>query len=113
MTFTTDLDSDVWDKDKPIQLDEESEDLDTQLVNVLLNVSEKYEQINPNSSSRIPIGDSCRLCSDRAERTGEANRADDKTIITIEERDDEEVSEIFKATIDGVRSDLNPYVVWI
>ncbi|MGB5712388.1 MAG: hypothetical protein WBM44_15935, partial [Waterburya sp.] len=60
-------------------------------VNVLLDVSEKYEQIHPNSKSEIPIGDSCKLCSDRA---------DDKTVITIEERDDEEVEEIFKATIN-------------
>ncbi len=87
-------DSDVWDRDEPTQQDEEAEDLDTQLVNVLLEVSEKYEQINPNSSSGIPIGDSCRLCSDRT---------NDKTIITIEERDAEEVSEIFKATIDRDR----------
>ena len=68
------------------------EDLDTQLVNVLLDVSEKYEQINPNSESGIPIGDSCRLCSDHA---------DDKTVITIEEQDDEEIEEIFKATIES------------
>ena len=73
-----------------------SEDLDTQLVNVLLEVSEKYEQINPDSSSGIPIGDSCRLCSDRN---------DDKITITIEERDAEEVSEIFKATIDCDRGE--------
>ena len=69
-----DLDVDVWDEDKS---DEAAEDLDTQLVSVLLDVSEKYEQINPNSESGIPIGDNCRLCSDRA---------DNKTVITIEER---------------------------
>ncbi len=86
------LDSDVWDEDEPSQLDEEAEDLDTQLVNVLLDVSEKYEQINPNSESGIPIGDNCRLYSDHA---------DNITVITIEERDDEEVEEIFKATIES------------
>ncbi len=69
-----DLNVDVWDEDKS---DEAAEDLDTQLVSVLLDVSEKYEQINPNSESGIPIGDNCRLCSDRA---------DNKTVITIEER---------------------------
>ena len=90
-------DSDVWDRDERTQHNEEAEDLDTQLVNVLLEVSEKYEQINPNSSSGIPIGDSCRLCSDRV---------DGKTIITIEERDEEEVSEIFKATIDRDRGEF-------
>ena len=89
-------DSDIWNRDKASQSDEEAEDLDTQLVNVLLNVSEKYEQINPNSESGIPIGDSCRLCSDRI---------DDKTVITIEERDDEEDSEIFKAMIDRDRGE--------
>ncbi len=78
-----DLDSDLW--------DEETEDLDTQLVNVLLDVSEKYEQINPNSESVIPIGNSCRLYCDRS---------DDKTIIVIEEREEEKVEEIFKATIN-------------
>ncbi len=92
-------DSDVWDRDEPTQQDKEAEDLDTQLVNVLLEVSEKYEQINPNSSSGIPIGDSCRLCSDRV---------DDKTVISIEERDAEEVSEIYKATIDR---DLGGYFI--
>ena len=66
--------------------------MDTQLVNVLLDVSEKYEQINPNSGAGIPIGDSCKLCSDRA---------DNKTVITIEEQDNEEVEEIFKATIES------------
>ena len=65
-------DSDFWDEDDSSQSDEEEaeevEDLDTQLVNVLLDVSEKYEQINPNpnSSPEIPIGDSCRLYSDLA-----------------------------------------------
>ena len=87
-------DSDVGERDETSKPDEDAEDLDTQLVNVLLEVSEKYEQINPNSSSGIPIGDSCRLCSDRT---------NDKTIITIEERDDEELSEIFKAIIDRDR----------
>ncbi len=96
-----DLDSDLWDEDEPNQVDKEAQNLDTQLVNVLLDVSEKYEKINPNSESGIPIGDRCRLCSDCAPRTGEANRSDDKTIITIEERDDEEVSKIFKATIES------------
>ena len=87
-----DLNSDLWDEDESNQLDEDAEDLDTQLINVLLDVSEKYEQINPNSESAIPIGDRCRLCSDCA---------DNKTIITIEERDEEKVEEIFKATIDN------------
>ena len=86
-----DLNSDLWDEDESNQLDEDAEDLDTQLINVLLDVSEKYEQINPNSESAIPIGDRCRLCSDCA---------DNKTIITIEERDEEKVEEIFKATIN-------------
>ncbi|MDJ0903658.1 MAG: hypothetical protein QNJ55_33190 [Xenococcus sp. MO_188.B8] len=89
-------DSDVWDEDGASQPDEEAEDLDTQLVNVLLEVSEKYDQINPNSDSGIPIGDSCRLCSDHV---------DDKAVIFIEERDAEEVSEIFKATIDRDRGE--------
>lgn len=86
-----DLDSDLWDEDEARQLDEDAEDLDTQLVNVLLDVSEKYEQINPNSESGIPIGDRCQLCCDLS---------DERTIITIEERDDEKVEEIFKATIN-------------
>ncbi len=86
-----DLDSDLWDEDEPERLDEDTEDLDTQLVNVLLDVSEKYKQINPNSESGIPIGDRCSLCS---------ARSDDRTIITIEEQNDEEVAAIFKATIN-------------
>ncbi len=87
-----DLNSALWDEDELNEVDEEAEDLDTQLVNVLLDVSEKYEQINPNSESEIPIGDRCCLCSDRS---------DDHTVITIEERNDEEVEEIFKATIES------------
>ncbi|MGK7951852.1 MAG: hypothetical protein AB4368_24455 [Xenococcaceae cyanobacterium] len=93
-------DSDFWDEDDSSQSDEvEVEDLDTQLVNVLLDVSEKYEQINPNpnSSPEIPIGDSCRLYSERNE---------DKTIITIEERDNEEVAEIFKVTIENDKDEF-------
>ncbi len=86
-----DLDSDLWDEDESNQMNEEAEDLDTRLVNVLLDVSEKYEQINPNSESRIPIGDRCRLCRDCV---------NERTIITIEELDEEEVAEIFKATIN-------------
>ncbi|AFZ37983.1 hypothetical protein Sta7437_4521 (plasmid) [Stanieria cyanosphaera PCC 7437] len=86
-----DLVSDLWDEDEQNQVDEKAEDLDTQLVNVLLDVSEKYKQINPNSKSEILIGDRCRLCCDRA---------DEKKIITIEERDNDEVLEIFKATIN-------------
>ncbi|GAB4540480.1 MAG: hypothetical protein Tsb0014_31710 [Pleurocapsa sp.] len=86
-----DLDSDLWDEDELDRVDEDVEDLDTQLVNVLLDVSKKYEQINPNSESGIPIGNSCRLCCDRS---------DEKTTITIEERDEEKVEEIFKATIN-------------
>ena len=112
------MDSDVWDEDESSQSAEEAEDLDTRLVNVLLDVSEKYEQINPNSESRIPIGDSCRLCSDKPDgqgvspdrrltTTGDATasrasqRANDRTVITIEEQDGEEIEEIFKATIES------------
>lgn len=96
-----DLDSDVWDEDQSTnQSDEEAEDLDTRLVNVLLDVNEKYEQINPNSESGIPIGDSCRLCSDKPDGMA-SQRANDRTVITIEEQDGEEVEEIFKATIES------------
>ena len=93
-------DSDFWDEDDSSQSDEEEvEDLDTQLVNVLLDVSEKYEQINPNpnSSPEIPIGDSCKLYSERNL---------DKTVITIEERDNEEVTEIFKVTLENGKDEF-------
>ncbi len=93
-------DSDFWDEDDSSQSDEEEvEDLDTQLVNVLLDVSEKYEQINPNpnSSPEIPIGDSCKLYSERNL---------DKTVITIEERDNEEVTEIFQVTIENGKDEF-------
>ena len=86
---SVDKNDDLWDEETS---NETVEDLDTQLVNVLLDVSDKYEQINPNSGAGIPIGDSCRLCSDCA---------DDKTVITIEERDGEKVEEIFKVTIES------------
>ena len=97
------LDSDIWDEDDSSQSDEEEaeevEDLDTQLVNVLLDVSEKYEQINPNpnSSPEIPIGDSCKLYSERDE---------DKTVITIEEQSNQEVAEIFKVTIENGKDEF-------
>ncbi len=96
-------DSDFWDEDDSSQSDEEEaeevEDLDTQLVNVLLDVSEKYEQINPNpnSSPEIPIGDSCKLYSERDE---------DKTVITIEEQSNQEVAEIFKVTIENGKDEF-------
>ena len=60
---------------------------------------DKYEQINPNpnSSPEIPIGDSCRLYS---------NRDEDKTVITIEEQNEREVAEIFKVTIESGKDEL-------
>ena len=83
--------SDIWHEDDVDEQNKKAEELDNNLVNTLLETSVKYQQIDPDSTSGIPIGDNCQLC---------ANHNGTTTVLTIKEQNEEEVSEIFRTTLD-------------
>ncbi len=87
----------LWKEDTRNQENEEIE-LDSQLVHILVETDMKCKQINPDDHSGIPIGDSCKLCN---------KYLDNKTIVTIEEKNGEEIVEIFQATIEHENGERN------
>ena len=87
----------TWNEDEINQENEEIE-LDGQLVHILVETDMKCKQINPDDHSGIPIGDSCKLCN---------KYLDNKTIVTIEENNREEIVEIFQATIEHENGERN------
>lgn len=89
------LDSEQKQEKTPSQPEEE--DLDTQLVKVLLDVCCCYEQINPDSREGINIGDRCQLYS---------HTEGDNTALIVEEKDDDDLREIFRATVDTAKGEF-------